>query len=175
MSHRPIHLVVVLAVASALGLASCGLVGSSARASEGRLQVVGGQVAVPPNPDQAAARFLIQNATGVDDELVSVTSPDADAVAIHRSEVDAAGRATMTEISSLAIPARSEVTFEPGGLHVMLTGLHHRLRAGDTLSLTLRFAEAGTRTVRLDVVDPAQMAIDPGTDMHMEGEHDHGG
>lgn len=171
MSHRPRHLVATLVATALLGLAACGSVGASAGPAEGRINVVGGQVAVPPNPDQAAARFLIQNTTSVDDELVAVSSPDADAVEIHRSEIDAAGRATMSEVESLAVPARSEVTFEPGGLHVMLTGLHRRLRAGETISLTLRFAEAGSRRVRLDVVDPAEMALD----MDMEGEHDHGG
>ena len=171
MSPRPRHLVLVAAALLALlGLAACGSQGASAGPDRGGMTVVGGQVAVPPNPDQAAARFVIQNATSVDDELVGVMSPDADGVAIHRSEIDAAGRATMSEVSTLAVPARSEVTFEPGGLHVMLTGLHRRLRAGDTVSLRLEFAQAGPRTVRLDVVDPGEMS----TSRSMEGEHDHG-
>lgn len=161
---RPLALLVPLAL---VGLVACGHLGSSAEASGGELTVVAGQVAVPPNPDQAAARFLIQNTTAVDDELVGASSPDADSVAIHRSEIDLEGRAVMTEVTSLAVPARSEVTFEPGGLHVMLTGLHQQLREGDTVALRLEFAEAGPRTVELDVVDGASMS--------MGEEHDHAG
>lgn len=172
MSRRPRPLALaVLVPLAVLGLISCGHVGDSAGASQDAaatgLSVVAGQVAVPPNPDQAAARFLIQNTSGVDDQLVGASSPDADAVAIHRSEIDLQGRAVMSEVTSLPVPARSEVTFEPGGLHVMLTGLHTELRAGDTVSLRLEFAEAGSRTIELDVVDGATMA--------MGDEHDHDG
>jgi copper(I)-binding protein len=168
MSRRPRPLALALLVPLALaGLVACGRLGASAEASDGELLVVGGQVAVPPNPDQAAARFLIQNSTAVDDELVGASSPDAESVAIHRSEIDAEGRAVMSEVTALAVPARSEVTFEPGGLHVMLTGLHQQLEAGDTVSLRLEFAEAGPRRVELDVVDGASMA--------MGEEHDHDG
>ncbi len=163
---RPPALAVLLPLVL-VGLVACGRLGASAEASEGEVLVVGGQVAVPPNPDQAAARFLIQNSTAIDDELVGASSPDADLVAIHRSEIDAEGRAVMSEVTALAVPARSEVTFEPGGLHVMLTGIHRQLRAGDTVSLRLEFAEAGTRTVELDVVDGASMSMDE--------DHDHAG
>lgn len=168
MSRRPRPLTLFVLVSLALGgLVACGRVGVSAGAAAGGLTVVAGQVAVPPNPDQAAARFLIQNETAVDDELVGASSPDADGVAIHRSEIDAEGRAVMNEVTALAVPARSEVTFEPGGLHVMLTGLHRRLQAGDTVSLRLEFAEAGSRTIELDVVDAAEMSVG--------GEHGHAG
>lgn len=172
MSRRPRPLALAALVPLALaGLVACGHVGGSAGASQGTpvggLNVVAGQVAVPPNPDQAAARFLIQNTSAVDDELVGASSPDADAVAIHRSEIDLQGRAVMSEVTSLPVPARSEVTFEPGGLHVMLTGLHTELQAGDTVSLRLEFAEAGSRTVELDVVDGATMALGD--------EHEHAG
>lgn len=165
MSHhprRPRAILVVAALAAAVvGLGACGHGGSSAEATEaGSVTVVGGQVAVPPNPDQAAARFLIQNTGSTADTLVAVSSPDADVVQIHRSEIDGQGRATMGEVSRLAVPARSEVTFEPGGLHVMLTGLHHRLRAGDTVSLRLTFVRAGVQTAELEVVDASAEPMD---------------
>lgn len=168
MSRRPRPLALaLLGSLSLVSLAACGRAGASADASGGDVTVVAGQVAVPANPDQAAARFVIRNTTAVDDELVGVSSPDADLVAVHRSEVDPQGRAVMSEVAGLPVPARSEVTFEPGGLHVMLTGLHHRLRVGGTVSLRLEFAEAGTRRVELDVVDGATMAMGDG--------HGHGG
>lgn len=165
----PRHLrpLVVVLVALA-GTSACARPGASAtEASAGRVEVVDGQVAVPANPDQAAARFVIRNTGAVDDRLVAVSSPDAGSVAIHRSEIDSQGRALMTEVTSLAVPARSTVTFEPGGLHVMLADLHRRLRVGDIVSLRLEFAEAGSRHVELDVVDAAAMAMGDG--------HDHDG
>jgi len=60
----------------------------------------------------------------------------------------------MEAINGLPIPARSKVTFDPGGLHVMLRRFDRPLVAGQSIPLKLMFAEAGTRTVDVQVVDP---------------------
>jgi copper(I)-binding protein len=55
----------------------------------------------------------------------------------------------MREVDAIDLPAGREVRLEPGGLHLMLMGLKAPLKAGDKLSLTLRFERAGE--VTLDV------------------------
>lgn len=72
----------------------------------------------------------------------------------------------MEPVPRLDIPAGSSVTFEAGGLHVMLTDLTEDIEEGDTVPLTLTFEEAGAVAVTVDVVAP-------GHDADME-DNDHG-
>lgn len=147
---------VVLAVLAlvVVPLAGCGSTGGPAEAS-GSLRVVDATVDVPPNPEQASLRFVIDNRSGRADELLSVSSRVAGAADVHRSEVDDQGVATMDAVDRLPIPPRSRVTFEPGGLHVMLRQFDQPLEVGQTFEVDLSFAEAGTRTVEVRVVEPA--------------------
>lgn len=169
---RTLLAVVALAVAPVVGCAdgdgSAGAESQSHAEVEGALRVVDATVEVPPNPDQAAARFVIDNGLDGADELVAASSPMAEKVQIHRSDVDDEGRATMSRLERLDIPARSKVTFAPGGLHVMMEGLREPLVAGETVELELTFAENGTRTVTLAILAPGTTPIDPD-----EPEHDH--
>jgi copper(I)-binding protein len=158
-------LLAVLAVLALVALAGCATGGDPAEAGAS-LRVVGATVAVPPNPAQASVRFVVENGTGRRDALVRVTSPAAAAVTVHRSVVDDQGMASMERVDELAIPARSEVAFEPGGLHVMLDQLREPLEVGDTIELTLTFAEAGTRTVAVRVVAPGASPNEMEHDVH---------
>ncbi len=54
----------------------------------------------------------------------------------------------------MEIPAGWQVTFEPGGLHVMLIGLHQDLEPGDVFTLTLEFENAGSVDVLIEVQVP---------------------
>ncbi len=122
----------------------------------------------PANPSVAAVRMLVRNGTASDDRLLAVASPVARATSIHRSATDGQGRATMEpQDDGVAIPARSTVTFEPGGLHVMLTDLVVDLKVGDEVTLTLTFEHAGAVTATAKVVEPGSAGDDPG------GSHDH--
>jgi copper(I)-binding protein len=115
--------------------------------------ISGAAVDVPVNPAVAAARMEIRNTTAVDDALVAVASPDGSA-SIHRSEVDPEGRAVMVAVDRLAVPARSTLVFEPGGLHVMLNGIERDLGVGAVVVFELTFERAGTVTVEVPVVEP---------------------
>ena len=141
----------VAVVAALAALAGCG---SPSAGAQGRLRVIDATIDEPVSPDVAAVRFVIDNGTSKDDTLESVASSAARSVSVHRSTTDSAGRSTMVPVARLDIPARSEVTFEPGGLHVMLTGLKAPLRLGDKVDLTVRFAQGGTIPVVAKVVKP---------------------
>lgn len=121
----------------------------------------------PANPETAAVRMVIANGTDVDDTLVSVSSPVAERTSIHRTETDDDGNSTMTEQDELPVPADSEVTFAPGGLHVMLDGITDDLQVGDEVDLTLQFEHAGTVQATAEVVEPGSVGDDS------EGTHDH--
>jgi periplasmic copper chaperone A len=163
---RTLRTLLAAVVLVAVPLAGCG--DDTGRVdAQGALRVVDATVAVPPNPDVAAVRFVIDNPTREADELVGATSEVADVVEIHRSGTDDEGRVTMDRLEALAVPQRSTVTFAPGGLHLMLRGIHEPLDAGSTIEVVLTFDAAGERTVPVQVLETGATPDDP--------EHDHDG
>ena len=142
-----LRLTLLLVVVSSL-LAACSGDGN------GTLRVTGAGLDRPALPGQGALRLVIDNQTSTADVLVSVSSPKATSAMVHRSGVDGQGRATMDMVETLTIPAKSKVTFEPGGLHVMLTGLPHDLAVGDEVPVAFEFERAGTVNVDAVVTDP---------------------
>lgn len=149
-----------LALTAALAGCGSGAKGSGVASAAGdeRLTVVGATVDLPANPEVAAVRMVVHNGRGQADALVGVSSPVARDAMVHRSITDSAGRASMVMVAQLPIAARSDVTFEPGGLHVMLTGITRPLEVGDQVSLTLEFRDAGTIRTRAVVVRPGSSA-----------------
>jgi len=176
--HRSPRSALAVLLLVLVALAGCSSPDGQASASSGtkapdsgQVEIVDATVDVPALPTQAAVRFVVENGTGQDDVLTGASSTAAEHVTVHRSTVDSKGLSTMRPVARLKIPARSRVTFAPGGLHVMLTGLRHRLVAGQTLPLKLTFAKAGTRTATVKVVKPGAA----GSSEDMDMEHDHEG
>lgn len=130
----------LLAGPIALLLASC-----SAGSSEPDIQVHDAW-ARPSLPSQStsAAYFTLSN-TGGADQLVSVTSPAADA-SLHSTAMDG-GVMRMRSLDGLDVPAHGKVELRPGGTHVMLMKLQRPLQAGGQLRLLLRFERSGERTI----------------------------
>ena len=152
-----------------VGTAACG--SSSGTTAAAGTQVADGTMSVrsatidwPANPSVAAVRMVVHNGTDTADSLIGVGSPIAASTSIHRSQTDSQGRSTMAPVTKLALPARSSVTFEPNGLHVMLTGITKDIQVGDTVPLTLTFEHARPITVSAKVIKPGTAP---------EGSHDH--
>jgi copper(I)-binding protein len=111
-----------------------------------RLSVSGAYVPQPASPDVAAAYLVVRNTGGSPDTLLSVTSPDATGVSLHRTTAD-----SMAELGDAPVPAHGELVLARGGTHLMLMGMAHRPAVGGTVVLRLRFARSGTLTVRAAV------------------------
>lgn len=156
MTPRSRILLALVAVASLVGVAGCSSDGSSTAdaAPADAISVQFPMVDRPANPSVAAVRMVVHNPTDEADSLIGVSSPVARTATIHRSQTDSAGRSTMVAQRSLRIAARSDVYFEPSGLHVMLTGITEPLAIGDRVPLTLTFRHAGTVTATAKVVAP---------------------
>jgi len=104
--------------------------------------------ATPGGAENGAAYVTIQSPTA--DRLISAASPVAKKVELHTMEM--AGMVMkMRPIAGLDIPADQLVTLKPGGEHIMLIGLQHPLREGQTFPLTLNFEKAGARTVTVAI------------------------
>ena len=155
-----------------VGAAACGAGDRDGRASAqdagaGPIQVDDVTIDWPANPHVAAVRMVVRNESATDDRLLAVTSPVAEVTSIHRTGTDALGRAMMEGLDGVAIPARSKVTFDPGGLHLMVTGLTVDLQVGDEVPLNLTFERAGEVKALAEVVEPGSVGDDAG------GSHDH--
>ncbi|MEP7134636.1 MAG: copper chaperone PCu(A)C [Chloroflexota bacterium] len=95
-----------------------------------------------------AALFMnIQNNGAAADTLLKVNSDVADMAQVHLSEMDANGVASMHEVEGVEIPAGGSVELKSGSYHVMLMGLTRDLKAGDTVTFTLTFKNAGAITI----------------------------
>jgi copper(I)-binding protein len=105
----------------------------------------------------SAAYMLIQNGTDVDDELIGASSDAAQAVEIHLSQMKADGTMEMIQQQSVAIPAGKALELKPGSYHVMLIGLTRDLKAGDEITLTLKFKNHADLTLTVPVKDAEGM------------------
>jgi copper(I)-binding protein len=97
----------------------------------------------PITAASGAAYFRIHNGGAVPDTVLEATSPAAREASFHGS--------SMAHLDVLEIPPGGEVELKPGATHLMLTDFSAPPRAGDSLTLTLRFAHAGAITLRLPV------------------------
>ena len=123
---------------------------------------------LPPVAPNGAAYLRIENGGEKAARIVSARSPIADRVEIHAHEIDA-GVMKMRRVHTVEVPARGAVSFEPGGLHVMLIGLKEPLVAGKSFSLTLGFQEAGEIEVMVQITDGA-MPERSGHGEHRQGQ-----
>jgi copper(I)-binding protein len=118
--------------------------------------------ATAPGAAIGAAYFEIDNAGAVD-TLLRIESPIARQVEMHTSYTEG-GTMRMRPITSVDVPARGRVRFEPSGLHVMLIDLIRPLRKGDRFPLTLVFQHAGPVRVEAIVQDLGTLTPPGGKD-----------
>ena len=121
--------------------------------------------ATAPGQDSAAASMNITSRQ--DARLVAVSSPVAKAQ-IHTMKQQN-GMMVMREVGSLALPAGHEVMLGAGA-HIMLVGLKHALKPGDSVPLKLTF-EIGKHRETVEV-DAAVRKFAPHDMNNMGGMHE---
>ncbi len=94
--------------------------------------------------------FVTIHDSAAPDRLVSASSPVADKVEVHET-VDTNGVMSMRPVPVLPLAAGQTVQFKPGGYHLMLIGLKHKLDVGSSFPLTLTFDKAPPVTVTVTV------------------------
>ena len=99
---------------------------------------------------QATGAFMLLQSSG-DEALVGVASPAAKIAQIHAMATEG-GVMKMRAIDSLPLPAGKLVELSPGGYHVMLLDLARPLKEGDSVALTLTFADKTGRRTTQEVV-----------------------
>ena len=99
--------------------------------------------------DNSAAYFIVENGTGKEDVLLSASSDIASATELHESTMTG-DMAQMQMQTQVAVPV-GITEFKEGNLHVMFAALTRDLNVGDTFTLTLKFKNAGEKTVTVTV------------------------
>lgn len=90
---------------------------------------------------------VLTNSSDRDITLVRGASDVAGSVELHEMAMEGGAMKMRERKGGFVVPAGSELTLEPGGLHVMLIGLTRDIKAGDTVSATLTTADGQDVTV----------------------------
>lgn len=112
--------------------------GCSAPAGEG-LEVRDAWARPAAQGGNGAVYFVIENHASESHEMTGVQADVAEAVEMHESQMSG-DVMQMHRMESVSLVPGAQVTFEPGGLHVMLIGLNRDLQTGDEVDVTLHFA-----------------------------------
>lgn len=112
---------------------------------------------------QGAGFLTIRNTGATPDRLVAARSPAAGRMELH-THIRDGDVMRMRPVEDIPVPAQGSVSLEPGGLHLMFMGLNRPLVQGETIPVTLRFAQAGEVTIQLLV--QAAGARGPGAHGH---------
>ena len=115
----------------------------AASATVGDLSIENGFAFEPITNASGAAYFRIHNNGTTADTVLEASSPAARAASFHGS--------SMAHMDALEIPPGGDVELKPGATHLMLTDFTAAPKAGDSLTISLRFAKAGSVTLKLPV------------------------
>ena len=100
--------------------------------------------------ENGAVYFVIRSSEK--DAITDISSDVADAAEMHESMMNG-DVMEMHRLASVPLGAGEDVTFEPGGLHLMLVRLKKQLKSGDTIEITLHFESHEDLKVRVAVKD----------------------
>lgn len=118
----------------------------------------------PPFMRTAAAYLVLRNRSDRDVEVTHIETDAAEHTEFHTMTMDQ-GMMHMQKMEHVVVPAHGALYFEPGGNHLMLTGLKHPLNEGDTIHFTLRTADGLSLDFAAPVLDMRQ---------HTPHQHSHG-
>lgn len=113
------------------------------------LQFKQGEVRVPmPGRSVTAGYFILENQSASEVELLKASSPAFARVELHQ-HIKQDDVMRMVEVASISIEPGATLVFQPGGLHLMLFEPQTALNVGETVSVTLYFADESTLVLEL--------------------------
>jgi copper(I)-binding protein len=98
----------------------------------------------------SAGYMLLTNTGSTPRVLIGATSPAFGEIGVHQSRT-VNGVTDMAPVDSLTLPPHSNLRFAPGGYHLMLMQSSRSLRAGEHVTITLRFADGPSLDVPFEV------------------------
>ena len=148
--RRPADGRLAMSRAFLLGLALMILATPAVAGAATSIAVIGAWARPAARGGVTAGFFTLVNRGGLADRLTGASSPDAGRVGLHESRA-MGSMSLMRPLAAAAIAGHATLDFAPGGKHLMIEGLRHALRPGDTLPVTLDFDRAGAIHARLQV------------------------
>ena len=153
---------IVAALMASMGLGVAAAAADVAQVGDITIREPWARASLGQTPNSAA--YMTLATTGAEpDRLIGGSTPVAERVELH-THVMEGGIAKMRQADGIEIVPGAPTVLEPGGPHVMLSGLTQKLEAGATVPLTLVFEHAGE--VTLDVPVEGVMARLPGSERH---------
>ncbi|MBL8486811.1 MAG: copper chaperone PCu(A)C [Rhodocyclaceae bacterium] len=136
------------------GLLATGPAALAATGAADRVSVVDPYVRLAPPGAQATAAFMVlKNEADKDTALVKVDNPASRITELH-THINDGGVMKMRPVKSIEIKAKGEAALKPGGFHVMMIELKAGMKDGDTVPLTLQFADGSSKKVDAKVRKP---------------------
>ena len=106
--------------------------------------------AVPPGQTVSACFMQLKNNSSMAHAIVKASSDVAKVVELH-THTHENGMMMMRQVEKMDIPANGETTLQPGGLHIMLIGLHNELKLDQKVSITLEFEDGSEKQIEAPV------------------------
>ena len=101
----------------------------------------------------AAGYFDLHNGRTKTITLTGADSPDCGALMLHKSE-QKSGVDTMSDVSSVDIPAGGTLKFSPGGYHLMCMNPGPPMKPGGTVQVRLHLANGSILSASFAVKNP---------------------
>lgn len=118
---------------------------------------------LPPGVPNTAAYFVISNQSDADIHLVGASSDAAKTLELH-NHVMQGEVMRMERQDEVHVAAGQTLTFQPGGLHVMMFGITSPLSEGQNVQFTLHTKQG------MDI-DVSAKAVLPGQESHSHHGH----
>jgi copper(I)-binding protein len=145
----------IAGIVSAALLAAGAGAGCSARATSGPGSIAATAAYIQLPTGKTTVGYLdIRNNGTAEDQLVSVSTSVGGAVELRAPASAGVTPVVMHTVSSIDIPAGTLVQLVPNSYHLLITGAGP-MRDGKDITLSLRFAHAGTVSVLALVTNPA--------------------
>jgi copper(I)-binding protein len=106
-------------------------------------------------PGQKGTGAFMRITSAADMTLIGVASPAAKIVEVHEMVQDG-NMMKMRAVGKLALPAGKAIELKPGGYHVMLMDLAQPLKEGETIPMTLTFADKEGRKTTQEIKAPVR-------------------
>ncbi len=141
-------------------LFACLLVSAGAQATDAEhVNASHAWIRVLPGSLPAGAYVTLKNNGDQPVALIAAGSPAYASVMLHHSSTKG-GMSRMTMVDTLAIPAHGNVVLAPAGYHLMLMKARVPVNPGDTVKVSLKFADGSVLTT--DFIARPANAMDDG-------------
>lgn len=106
--------------------------------------------ATAPGMPMSGAFMTILNHGETEHFVVSANSDIARNVELH-THIKEGGMMRMRRVAHFHLKPGQKKVLKPGGLHIMLMGLHNALTEGDSINIELQFEDGSSKSVNVPV------------------------